>query len=213
MNRKTASPASRATLLRLVQVARRELTQNGQLDEGSYRATLERLAGKSSAAELGVSELTKVLDYFKSLGFKVRSKAAPASERPLQRPSRALALDSESRKVRALWLFLFQLGVVRDASEEALAAYVKRQAGVDALQWVDRAQAERLIEALKKWAMRFLPEIVDNMARQAEALKLDPETAAELKTRLNRARVRSTYDPMYEAWSLLDEALKAGATV
>lgn len=213
MNRKTASPASRATLLRLVQVARRELTQNGQLDEGSYRATLERLAGKSSAAELGISELTKVLDYFKSLGFKVRSKPTPASEMPSQRPSRALALDAESRKVRALWLFLFQLGVVKDASEEALAAYVKRQAGVDALQWVDRAQAERLIEALKKWAMRFLPEIVDNMARQAEALQLDPETAAELKTRLNRAHARCTYDPMYEAWSLLDEALKAGATV
>ena len=78
---------------------------------------------------------------------------------------------------------------------------------------MDRAQVERLIEALKKWAMRVLPEIVDNMARQAEALQFDPGTAAELKTRLNRARVRCTYDPMYEAWSLLDEALKAGATV
>jgi len=203
----------RATLLRLVQVARRELTQLGRLDEGGYRATLERIAGKSSAAELDVSELTKVLDYFKSMGFKVRSKAGPTLEMPAPQPSRALALDAESRKVRALWLFLFQLGVVKDASEEALAAYVKRLAGVDALQWVDREQAERLIESLKKWAMRFLPKLVNELAGKAATLALHPDTAAELEARLARARGRRTYDPMYEAWSYLDAVLKAGATV
>lgn len=205
--RKARQTQNRATLIRLVHVAKRELVQLGRLDEDSYRATLARIAGKSSSAELDVSELTKVLDYFKGIGFKVRSKKAP----PLETPSRALALDAESRKVRALWLFLHELGVVKNPSEEALAGYVKRLTGVDALQWTDAAQAERLIESLKKWAMRFLPKIVASLADQAKTLQLQPQAAADLQHSLTQAFERSTYDPMRAAWEHLTVVLKQGA--
>jgi phage gp16-like protein len=198
---------NRATLIRLVHVAKRELLQLGRLDEDSYRATLARIAGKSSSADLDASELTKVLDYFKSIGFKVRSKKAP----PLEKPSRALALDAESRKVRALWLFLHELGIVKNPSEAALAGYAKRITGVDALQWTDGGQAERLIESLKKWAMRFLPEIVSGLAKQAQALQLQPQQALDLQHALNQAFERRTYDPMQAAWAHLTIVLKQGA--
>lgn len=201
--KRARQPQQRATLIRLVHVAKRELVQDGRLDDDSYRATLARIAGKSSSADLDVSELTKVLDYFKTLGFKVRSKKAP----PLETPSRALALDAESRKVRAIWLFMHELGIVKNPSEASLAAYAKRITGVDALQWTDGAQAEVLIETLKKWAMRFLPKIVTDMAATVRSLQLQPRTVAELNESLAVAFERRTYDPMRNAWEHLNAVL------
>ncbi|WP_426122076.1 regulatory protein GemA [Methylococcus capsulatus] len=74
--------------------------------------------------------------------------------------SRTVDQEAQSRKIRALWLGLHQAGIVRDPNESALAAYVKRMTGVEALQWLDEHQASRVIEQLKKWGFRA--------ARQAE---------------------------------------------
>ena len=92
-------------------------------------------------------ELNRVLEHMKRKGFKVRPAASAA-------PSRALAQFPQALKIRALWRFLHQLGAVRNPSEAALAAYVKRLTVVDALQWITGEQAARIIETLKKWAER-----------------------------------------------------------
>ncbi|MGQ0708742.1 MAG: gp16 family protein, partial [Rhodoferax sp.] len=154
------SANNRQRLIRLIHVAKRDL----HLDDETYRAILQRIGKKVSAAELTVPELEKVLEHLKRSGFKVRSKGKAAGA--TAKPSRALARDPQSQKIRALWLFLHQLGAVRNPSEEALAAYVKRLTGVDALQWINGAQSERLIESMKKWAMRFLPDQVKALAQQ-----------------------------------------------
>lgn len=44
--------------------------------------------------------------------------------------------------------------MVRDSSEKALATYVERMTGVQALQWLDVWQAQKLIEIMKKWLKR-----------------------------------------------------------
>lgn len=206
--------ADRQGLIRLIHVAKRDL----QLDDDTYRAILQRVAGKGSSSDLTVSELEKVLEHMKRSGFKVRSKGkAPRTAKPAKaKPSRPLAQDAESRKVRALWLFLHQLDVVKNPSEEALAAYVKRIAGVDALQWINGEQAERLIETMKKWAMRFLPARVKSLAeRAAEEINagrivLTPEELAGLRGCIGTAQERQTYDPMYWAWESLTKVLKEG---
>jgi phage gp16-like protein len=82
----------------------------------------------------------------KRLGFKVKSKADNSNRR--------LADDTQSRKIRSLWLELHEDGIVLDPSEASLAAYVKRQTGVEALQWLDGKQATQVIEALKQWRKR-----------------------------------------------------------
>lgn len=46
------------------------------------------------------------------------------------------------------------MGIVRDSSEQALAQWVKRETGIDSLQWLNSAQASRVIEKLKKWQHR-----------------------------------------------------------
>ncbi len=206
--------ADRQGLIRLIHVAKRDL----QLDDDTYRAILQRVAGKESSSDLNVSELEKVLEHMKRSGFKVRSKGkAPRTAKQAKaKPSRPLAQDAESRKVRALWLFLHQLDVVKNPSEEALAAYVKRIAGVDALQWINGEQAERLIETMKKWAMRFLPARVKALAERAAKeinagrIVLTPEELAGLQGCIGTAQERQTYDPMYWAWESLTEVLNKG---
>lgn len=206
--------ADRQGLIRLIHVAKRDL----QLDDDTYRTILQRVAGKGSSSELTVPELEKVLEHMKRSGFKVRSKGkASRNAQPAKaKPSRPLAQDGESKKVRALWLFLHQLGVVKNPAEEALAAYVKRIAGVDALQWINGEQAERLIETMKKWAMRFLPARVKALAERAAKeinagrIVLTPEELAVLQHVIGTAQARQTYDPMYWAWESLTEVLKRG---
>ena len=193
--------ADRQRLIRLIHVAKRDL----QLDDDTYRAILQRVGGKDSSSDLTVPELEKVLEHMKRSGFKVRSKAkqpAPAKS------SRPLAQDAESKKIRALWLFMHQIGVVKNPSEEALASYVKRITGVDALQWINGDQAETLIESLKKWAMRFLPATVERLAEEARSISLSDLERAQLNGVLSRAFERRTFDPMYWAWESLTNAIK-----
>lgn len=69
--------------------------------------------------------------------------------------TRSLADDAQSKKIRALWLDMAETGIVKNPSEAALAAYVKRLTGVDTLQWLSTEQASTVIETLKKWQKRM----------------------------------------------------------
>lgn len=148
--------AYRLDRIKLVHVAKRELS----LDEPTYRAILFAQGGNESLSAMSLDGMNKVIDYFKAQGFKLRKAAG----------DRKQATGPDAKKVRALWLFLHELGAVRDPSEAALTAYVQRIAGVDDVQWMRgtrkvpsnqakryQDRAELVIETLKKWAMRFLP--------------------------------------------------------
>ena len=197
---------NRQRLIRLIHVAKRDLS----MDDDTYRAILLRIGKKASSADLTIPELEKVLEHLKRSGFKVRSKSKSAPKPEQAKPSRPLAQDLESKKIRALWLFLHELGAVKNPSEEALAAYVNRITGVDALQWISGEQAERLIETMKKWAMRFLPQAVKALVAQVGALQLSDLERGQLNAVLNKAFARQTFDPMHSAWESLNDVLKRG---
>ena len=196
------SANNRQRLIRLIHVAKRDL----QMADDTYRDILQRIGKKASSADLTIPELEKVLEHLKRSGFKVRSKVKPAKATP----SRPLAQDSESKKIRALWLFLHELGALQNPSEEALAAYVKRITKVDALQWINGYQAETLIESMKKWAMRFLPQVVKALVPQVAALPLSDQDRGCLNALLYTAFSRLTFDPMHAAWESLSDVLKRG---
>ncbi|MGV8294389.1 hypothetical protein ACV36C_36680, partial [Pseudomonas aeruginosa] len=63
---------------------------------------------------------------------------------------------------------------------------------VEALQWINGPQAERTIETMKKWAMRFLPDVIRNLVDQARQLNLDPGTQKSIEIKLNLAFTRNT---------------------
>jgi len=190
-----AADLARQRLIRLIHVGRRDLA----MDDDTYRAMLRNLELPDSAAKMTVPQLDRVLERMKRSGFKVRSKGKSARASS----SRPLAQDPESKKIRALWLFLHDLGVVKNPSEAALAGYVKRLAGVDAMQWTNAHQAERLIETLKKWAMRFLPQAIRTLAQEVSTLPLTDVERLQLNGALSTAFTRGTFDPMHAAWELL----------
>lgn len=201
--------------IQLIHVAR----QQTGMDDDTYRAMLHDRFGVASSKDMDSKQRSQLLDYFKTLGFKARPSVKPAKFSKTVRankaqPSRPLADDPESKKIRFLWLLLHELGAVKNPSETALAAYVKRLTKVDALQWVDSNQAKTLIETLKKWAMRMLPLKVQALSEQATAaiqsgaLKLSEPDLIHLQATVNHAQVRQTYEPMQLAYALLTVTIK-----
>lgn len=131
-------------LLAKIHIAKKKLG----LDDATYRAVLERVTGKTSSAGLPDRQLIAVVEEFKRLGFNDRLRA------PKRAGSRPLATSAHAGKIRALWVALYNLGLVVDPAESALSAFVERQTKVSALQWLRPDQAFAVIEALKKWAER-----------------------------------------------------------
>lgn len=146
----TAPHASsqRRSMIGKLHVAKNQLA----MAEDDYRALLQRSAGVMSAAEADIAGLDRALKAMEGLGWKAlpptrrKSGKSSSTRRPADHPV--------ARKARALWISLWQLGAIDNASEQALEAFAKRQLGCTALQWADQSQCDRLIEALKAIAIR-----------------------------------------------------------
>lgn len=130
------------SMIAKVHIARKDLA----LDDTTYRALLVRVTGQESCAKMNNGQLSKILDEFKRLGWKAK--------RPRKSGQRKMADDAQSRMVRGMWITLHQHGLVRDASEEALAAYVKRMTGIEDLAWLNEAQVSKVINGLRAWVQR-----------------------------------------------------------
>lgn len=118
-----------------IHVARRQLG----LDDDTYRAVLIRVTGKSSSGDMTEAERQAVLQEFERLGFRKTSKG---SRKPLE--------GRFAKKLQALWIAAYNLGVVRNRDDRALNAFVKGRTGLDDVRFLHQpARAERPIEALK----------------------------------------------------------------
>lgn len=128
-------------LLQKVQIGRRALG----LDDDTYRDLLKRVAGISSAKGASDGQLILVVNEMKRLGFsdQPRKDRDPPSFLP------------QAAKARALWLSLYQLGVLRSSSDRAFKAWAKSQLGIGDFSWANGKQLRAAIEALKSWAERF----------------------------------------------------------
>lgn len=135
-------------LIQLIHIAKSQL----HLDEDTYRAMLTANTGKNSTKAMTLTELRTVFEHLKTAGFKT----TPSTATKKQAGKLRQADDEQSKLIRHLWLSLHALGEVRDPRESALANYVKRQTGVQFLQWLTIEQASTVIESLKKWELRIL---------------------------------------------------------
>ncbi len=62
-----------------------------------------------------------------------------------------------AKKLQALWIAAWNLGIARDRDDKALLAFVKRQTGIDHTRFLVYADdAKRAIEALKGWINRHI---------------------------------------------------------
>jgi phage gp16-like protein len=134
---------NRHRLIRLTCVAQRDLG----MDEDTFRQFLLHTTGKASRKDMALWELEKVVTVLKTQGFKVR----PGGK------GRALATGGMASKLRALWLVLYEKGVVRDPSEAALCAWASNSRANNVttdLGMMSDAQLAAAIERAKKWAKR-----------------------------------------------------------
>lgn len=132
-------------MIQLIHVAKSKLA----MEDEDYRAMLLAQTGKSSSSAMSMSELEQVLEHLRSLGFDAQGRPAAKAR------SKRLADDPQSKLIRHMWLRLHELGAVKDSSEGALAAFVKRQTKVDRLEWLNGYQATIVIESLKRWLLRL----------------------------------------------------------
>ncbi|MCO5082628.1 MAG: regulatory protein GemA [Rhizobiaceae bacterium] len=116
--------------------ARRQLG----LDEDAARDLYERETGKRSLRLMSAGEQGKVLDAMRRAGFK---------------PAKSGLEGPFAKKLQALWIDAWNLGIVRDRRDAALIAFVKRQTRVDHTRFlIDGEDAAKAIDALKAWMTR-----------------------------------------------------------
>ena len=199
----TTDTTRRADLAK-IHLAKKEL----RMTDEDYAAVISRISkGRTnSAGELDVFERGKVLAHFKRCGWQ--PKHARKSGQPYSRP--VTADSPEARKARALWLFLHELGEVRDPSERALGHYARRVLKVDALQW--SRDLWKLIESLKDWAMRVLPSRCEAMRQQLAPHReaLPPEIAKSLADALHDLYNNIENKRLFNEYEALYQALKTG---
>lgn len=133
---------TRKKTIALIHICRKDLA----LCEDTYRALLMRVTKKDSCAAMTDGQLSLILDEFKRLGWKKKNSKRIGA--------RKLATQPQAKMIRGMWLQLRDAGELRDASEESLAAFVKKTSGCNALQWITPAQANRVIDSLRGWIQR-----------------------------------------------------------
>jgi phage gp16-like protein len=113
-----------------------------KLPDDAYRAIVHRASNGrcESSADMTAAERDRLLDGLRKLG-----GGKDARSRFTGAPQHA--------KARAIWIALFEGGVVNNRSDRALDAYIKRQTGQE-LGALDAAGWGRVIEGLKSWAAR-----------------------------------------------------------
>ena len=129
----------RRSMLAKINIARQQL----DLVEDDYRQMLFDATGRTSLKDCNDGQLARMIDVLKSKGF-----------RPIPKGGKAPAQHPMARKARALWISLWHLGVVHNASEHALEAFAKEQLGCDRLAWARQSDGNKLIEALKAMGKR-----------------------------------------------------------
>ncbi|MBS9777611.1 MAG: regulatory protein GemA [Gammaproteobacteria bacterium] len=162
------------SLIRLIKTAQHKLG----LDDCTYRAVLQNIStemtgvAKNSCTQMSLDELKAVADYMRDKGFQrmqgvVKTQAGQKKRKSISNGVRENE-DPMIGKVRYLWVSMAQAGILRDASDQALNAFVrnmlnkKRSAKGEPLLLnligATRQELYILIEALKAWKERAIGE-------------------------------------------------------
>lgn len=140
---KETNAQRKARLIRLIHIGKNEI----KMPESEYRTLIANVSqGKTSSKLLNVAQLEKVLQHMKAQGFQVAVATTGGQVSQQDQPA-------QQKKIRALWLELHEMGVVRSSAESALNVYCVKYGGAN---WQNDVYAMRdLIERLKQWKARF----------------------------------------------------------
>lgn len=117
------------------------------LDDETYRAKLRLITGKTSTKDMTEAERQKVITVFRNEGF------TPSS--PRRQNGRHALSGKYAKKLQAMWIAAWNLGIVDNRDDAALEAFVERQTGLARERWLHQAEdARKVVEALKGWMER-----------------------------------------------------------
>lgn len=113
------------------------------LDDDTARDLYQREVGKRSLRVMTEAEQGQVLDALR----RARKLAPAGGTKAMTGPY--------AKKLQALWISGWNLGLVRNRNDEALLAFVEKQTGISHVRFLrDAADARKAVEALKKWLER-----------------------------------------------------------
>ncbi|CAM3168875.1 gp16 family protein [Moritella viscosa] len=146
--------SNRNQLIKLIHVAKRKLA----LEDDVYRLILTRETNKQSCSHMSIGELESVLLAMKQAGFKPLSNGHKTAVKKRLSPQSGQAKHGQIDKIRAIWITMYQHDIVKDRSETALDAYVRRVTSnqIDHVGWCDSRRASQILESLKRWHRRVL---------------------------------------------------------
>jgi hypothetical protein len=119
------------------------------VDEDAFRDICERVTGQRSTKVMSEKQRWMVVDELKRLypTLKQASKPRPDGRKKLT--------GSYAKKLQALWIAAWNLGIIENRDDAALLAFVKRQTGIDHTRFLRHSEdAAKAIEALKAWMAR-----------------------------------------------------------
>ena len=128
--------------LALIHIAKKQL----DFAEDSYRAIVRAISNQrtDSAGALTGPERRQLLNHLKSCGFR--------TSQPI--PKNIFPDEPQWNKLWSNWQKLADAGKVLDRRGGALAAYVRSQTKIEAMNWVAPSQLDTLIEQTKQWLAR-----------------------------------------------------------
>lgn len=170
-------------LIQLVHIAKQQLN----IDDLSYREILKRLTNKTSSTKCTVVELHKVLHELQKKGAKVKWFAKSTKKPTAYSPATGeTPVKSEiTHKIRAVWITMSKHGFLRDSSEQALNAYMRkiinknRSVLVLNVGALDVNDASYILEILKKWHKRVMIEALIAHGFEVENSKANYDTILE----------------------------------
>lgn len=116
------------------------LKNQAKLDEDTYRDILERETGKRSSKGMSHIEHLKVISALEAIAPKQDNRRATGKF---------------ARKLQALWIAGYNLGVIDDKSDGKMIEFLKRQTKLEHHRFLqDNNDAIKAIDALKLWIRR-----------------------------------------------------------
>ncbi len=107
------------------------------MDQDSYQQLLKRVTGKTSSTQLSKTEINRVLDEFKRLGWKPKNRKS-----------------SQVRAIQFLWMRLGEEGKLSEPGKSAMITFCKKYTQGVSLERADTMELQRVIEVLKSWCKR-----------------------------------------------------------
>lgn len=180
---------NRRSALAQIHIAQKQLG----MDDAQYRDLLESVTGQRSCSGMHISDLYKVIKRLEQCGFQ-RKKPSSRQQKKRYSPK---ASGKYIDVMRAVWIEMYQSGMINDGSELALTGWAKRQSsqlnggiGIDELEWLERkpAIAEKVLESLKQWRGRLWRQWQEeDIALVNQLIKTEAINPAEAIVRLLKA--------------------------